>query len=53
MRGREKDRRDEIGERFADAGASLDHQMSIFFQCPRHRYRHFLLLRAEFEIFRL
>ena len=50
---REQDRRSEIGERFPDAGAGLDHQMSIFLQRPRHRDRHFLLLRPVFEIFRL
>ena len=50
---RKQNRRNEIGERFADAGAGLDHQMSIFLQRPRDRDRHFLLLRPEFEIFRL
>ena len=49
----EENCRHQISERFADAGARFDHQMSIFLQRPRHRYRHLLLLRTELEVFRL
>src|SRR5436305_3966521 len=50
---RKEDGRGKVGQRLTDTGPSLDHQMSIFFECSRHRYCHFLLLRAELEIFRL
>ena len=49
----EQNCRDEISERFADASAGFDHQMSIFLQRLGHGHRHLLLLRAKFEIFRL
>jgi hypothetical protein len=49
---REENRGREIGDRFADASPSLDHEMPFFFQRPRHRHSHLLLLRPVLEVFR-
>ena len=52
LRNGEQNRRNKIGERFADAGARLDGEMFTVLQRPRHGYGHFLLLRTELEILR-
>ncbi len=49
----EKDRRDEVGERFADARSRLHDEVPLLRQRARHRHRHLLLLAAVFEIARL
>jgi hypothetical protein len=49
----EQDRRDQIRERFANASAGLDHQMSIFLQSSRYRDGHLLLLWPKLEVLRL
>jgi hypothetical protein len=45
-----EDRRHQVGQALADAGASLDREVFAVFQSPRHRDRHLLLLGAELEI---
>ena len=40
----------QVSERFADAGAGFDDQMTFVFQRLRDRRRHLLLFRAIFEI---
>ena len=50
---RKKRGRDEIGERFADAGAGFNHEVALFFQRRGDRCRHRLLFRAILEIARL
>src|SRR5262245_52192555 len=44
------DRRNEIGETFADAGARFDHEMPALGNSRRHRVGHFELLRPRFVI---
>ena len=50
---REKDRRREIGERFADAGPGFDHEVALLLQGARHGHRHLLLLGPILEVLRL
>ena len=50
---REKGRRNEVGKRFAHAGAGFDHEMALFFQRLRDSRRHRLLLRPILEVARL
>ena len=45
-----EDRRHQVGQALADAGAGLDRQVLTVRQGPRDGYRHFLLLRAELEV---
>jgi hypothetical protein len=46
----EEDRRNQVSQRFAHTGASLNDQMLFVFQRLRHACCHLLLLRPEFEI---
>ena len=48
-----KNGRRQVGNRFAHTGPSLDHEMPFFFERPRHRHGHGLLLGPVFEIVRL
>ena len=52
LRHGEQNRRNQIGQRFADAGAGLDREVFAVLQRPRHGHGHFLLLRAELKILR-
>ena len=47
-----QNRRNQIGQRLADARAGFDREVFAVLQRPRHGHGHFLLLRAELEIFR-
>ena len=51
-RDSEKNRRNQIGQALAHAGAGLDDQIFPLFQRARDRHGHLLLLRAIFEIAR-
>ncbi len=52
LRHREQNRRNQIGQRFADARAGLDREMLAVLERARHGHGHFLLLRAKFKILR-
>ena len=52
LRDGEQNRRNQIRQRFADAGAGLDGEVLAVLQRARHGHGHFLLLRAEFKILR-
>ena len=48
---RKENRRDQVGEGFANARTRFDDKMSIFLQRFGYRHRHLLLLRPELEVF--
>ena len=43
----------QIGQRFADAGARLDGKVFAVLQCAGHSHGHLLLLRTKLKILRL